>query len=193
MMERIKIFVYKFYKPLVILAIILCLNYADGFLIDLLLPLFQDLLPELAALILTLLITVMLSLLTAIPVYIGAVKCRRKIFPNQQDVSHSKTLKINTAASAVRTDVQPLNVCHCTKGYSTDFSGMMKYDLNGERFTVSVGVTKHANGYGLIRIDAGVTGHFKTCAFRINYCPRCGGRLSDLNSADDQLLQKNNL
>lgn len=182
MMEQIKIFVYKFYKPLVILAIILCLNYADGFLIDLLLPLFQDLLPELAALILTLLITVMLSLLIAIPVYIGAVKCRQRLFPNKLHVSHSKTARINPEISAAHTDVRPFKVCHCTEGYATDFSGMMKYDLNGETFTISAGVAKHANGYGLIRIDAGVTGHFKTFAFRINYCPRCGGCLSDVNS-----------
>ena len=191
MIDHVKYFVNKFYKPLILLIIVLILNYAAGFLMDLLLSLFSDLLPELSALLATLAITLIISILVAIPIYRVAVKLKPRIFPNEPQAPRSQS--VGSLPVTTSSNTQSSRICHCTKGYATDFSGMMKYDLKGETFTISAGVAKHANGYGLIRIDAGVTGHFKTCAFRINYCPRCGGRLSDLSSTDEKLLQKNNL
>lgn len=176
MKRKIAYFIYRFYKPLVVLLIIVSLNYLDGYLIDLLLGLFKKFLPELNSLIFTLIITLIFSVAFGISVYLLAVRLKHRIFPNKPERPQRKTSpNPNVPSDESEVAAYTANLCRCACGSDPAFSSMLRFTHGDANFTASSSIVKHPDGYGLLRLDAGSPGHYKTCAFRINYCPMCGG------------------
>lgn len=177
MKKKVAYCIYRFYKPLVVLLIVVSLNYLDGYLIDLLLGLFKHFLPDLSSLIFTLILTLIFSVAFGVSVYLLAARFRHRIFPNKPERSqHTTVLSMPSVLSDESEGAAyTANPCRCACGSDPAFSSMLRFDHGSANFTASSSIVKHPDGYGLLRLDAGSPGHYKTCAFRINYCPICGG------------------
>lgn len=190
MVKRITYFTYKFYKPLAVFIILMVLNFVDGLLIDLLLPLFKRILPELGALFATLGVILLLSVVIMILAYKSALHIKPKIFPSApacaRKINHDES-KIS-CISADNTDADSnAKICTCTLKYAADFSGAMKYEVGGNMVNILARVVKQEDGYGLLRLDVGIPGHYNSCAFRLNYCPQCGGRFVRSATSDSAI------
>ena len=182
-MEWLKYFIYKTFYLLILIPILWFLNYADAKLIDWFLTLFCRVLgvQELAGLIITAALIIILSLLfIVITEILAKKKIRDKYFPIAPEKPWNQS---NKSVHETFAGSEHPNICQCASGASRSMVGMVKLSLpDGELAVMTANIVKRDDGAGLLRLDCQAGKHQQTAAFRINYCPECGGRyMSDSN------------
>lgn len=173
--EWVSYYIYKFYKLIAAVIIIVILNFLDSWLIDLFIVLFGNM-EELQGLIATLALTLVVSVVLFTALFLLALRLRSRIFP-------VVPVKPGTAAASAKTSRagHPLSqeTCHCACGTSRDMLGTVRFQLpGGEEALLSMNVVKREDGNGLLRSDCKVAGKTQSVAFRINFCPKCGGQFA---------------
>lgn len=162
---------YKSYKIIAAVFIVIFLNFFSSWLIDLFVGLFGGL-PELQGLVATLALTIVVSAALFAALFYGALRFRSRIFssvpekPCAVPVKHEGQEHRDSSA-----------VCRCACGTSRDMLGTVRFQLpDKEEALLSMNVVKRPDGSGLLRSDCKVAGKTQSVAFRINFCPHCGGR-----------------
>ena len=194
-LQWLKYYAYRYFSLLLLIPVIAILNYADAKLIDIFLLLFSNIgMPELASLVVTLIIVLLISLAIIIVLLkLGKKKIRPRLFP----IAPEKPVKEASAAVKkidCRTNLQ-MPVCNCAPGASRDMLNMIKLTLSsGETAVMTANIIKKGDGSGWIRSDCQVGKQVQAGAFRINFCPMCGGKfitsepnVSDTSSGETDL------
>lgn len=165
---------YKFFYMIIMIPILFILNFADAKLIDLFLFLLNGTqLSELTKLIITLVAVIFISIIAIVFLLkLGKKQIRDRIFPK---VPAKPALGTSNAVTAFQTSSD--RFCTCNTGVSKDMVGMVKTPLlNGETAIISANIIHTENGAGMMRMNCQIGEQLQTFAFRINYCPSCGGK-----------------
>lgn len=178
---------YRLYTPLAVIIILVGLN-RTGWIIDMFSSVFSGL-PEIRRLIATLILTLIVYAVIFVLFFFAAKKLRGVIFksiPEKPDAA-GKSFHIKNSASLDGNT----GICQCVAGTSRDLMGTMRFSLpnSGDAVILSMNVVKRDDGEGLLRADCRIGEQLQTCAFRINYCPHCGGSyvvLSQSQEAEEQ-------
>ncbi len=158
---------YKAFMPATVILLVAVLNLAGGKLIDLLLIAFQGTV-VIVRLVISFVITLLISIGAFIISYRGLKKLRNKIFP----LPPEKPKKMENAKGGTNPAA-----CTCAAGVSREMVGMMKISLpGGQTAVITSNIVKREDGAGLSRLDCKVGNQQQTCAYRINFCPMCGGK-----------------
>lgn len=148
-MEKFKHFVWKFYKPIVIVGLVVVFNYVAAIPSKLLLLAFRGL-PELAALCLTFGIILVVCGIAGVFLY-------KKLLPLRDKLLADGGCK----------------ECTCTKN---GISKTTEFKVGEESISVTTSVVKGKDGSGFLKVVCGDGGEDQTWSARLNYCPICGGK-----------------
>ena len=189
MKEKIFYFLYKYYALLVLLIMILVMNYAAAPIMDILVKFLSGHMEELNALILTFVITGILSLIVIFSIVIIALRLRPRIFksfPVQvPDKSNEKwhlvigrhgSSKLPQPATSERVQDSLRCFCQCTSSDLHEMMGVSQFLHDNSTAVISSFVMKTSNSRGMFRTDFQLGETHHSCAFTINYCPKCGKR-----------------
>ena len=184
---------YKSYKPVTVLLIIIFLNYFGIWPVNLFMKLFSGM-DEIPQLIASAVLTLILIVALFVALYLASLRLLRpRIFKTIPVKPGSKvqTDMVPTGPEMVMDNNAKSSVCSCAVGSSRELMGNMRFFLSdGEETIISINTMKREDGTGILRADCKYADRVTTCAFRINYCPRCGGRFVSAQGKVDESRQK---